>query len=172
MSQLKTGVLLGIVSAAMLIPAAASAQDEVIRQMRDRAQIEALMWRYVRALDTADGDAYAAAYTPDGQFGSGSNATKGRDALRKMVSDMRQRQVAAAAKGEPPRPAMYHVITNATVEFVDKDTARMHSYWMTVFGAAGENTPPRVAAVGRGVDHLVRLNGQWLTKLRDVAPQD
>ena len=32
--------------------------------------------RYVRALDTADPDGYAAVYTPDGQFSAGANATK------------------------------------------------------------------------------------------------
>jgi hypothetical protein len=48
----------------------------------------------------------------------------------------------------------------------------MQAYWMTVFGAAGQNTPARVAAAGREVDELVRLNGQWLIKLRDVAPKE
>jgi hypothetical protein len=42
---------------------------------------------------------------------------------------------------------------------------------MTVFGAAGPETPSRVAAAGRGVDELVRVNGQWLIKNRNVAPQ-
>ncbi len=42
---------------------------------------------------------------------------------------------------------------------------------MTVFGAAGQDTPTRVAAAGRGVDELVRVNGQWLIKNRDVAPK-
>ena len=34
----------------------------------DRAEIEDLMWRYTRALDTNDAAAYAATYTADGQF--------------------------------------------------------------------------------------------------------
>ena len=51
------------------------------------------------------------------------------------------------------------MITNHHIEFVDKDHARYHAYWMTVFGAAGENTPPRVAAAGREYDELVRVNG-------------
>jgi hypothetical protein len=46
------------------------------------------------------------------------------------------------------------------------------SHWMTVFGAAGENTPLRIAAAGREYDELVRVNGRWLIKLRDVAPKD
>jgi hypothetical protein len=42
---------------------------------------------------------------------------------------------------------------------------------MTVFGANGPDTPPRVAAAGRGVDQLIRVNGQWLIQNRNVAPQ-
>jgi hypothetical protein len=38
--------------------------------------------------------------------------------------------------------------------------------------AGGPNVPARVAAAGREVDELVRLSGQWLIKLRDVAPKD
>jgi 3-phenylpropionate/cinnamic acid dioxygenase small subunit len=159
-----------VVSAAIGSSRAATGDDDVIRQARDRTEIEALMWRYVRALDTNDAEAYAAVYTPDGQFGSGPNATKGREALTKMVADMRQRRSEAEAKGEK-RPPMYHVITNPYIEFIDKDRVRYQAYWMTIFGAEG-NTQPRVAAAGREYDELVRVNGKWLIKLRDVAPRN
>jgi uncharacterized protein (TIGR02246 family) len=69
-----------------------------MREAKDRAEIESLMWRYVRALDTFNADACAAAYTPDGQFGSGANATKGREALAKMITDLRQRSAANETK--------------------------------------------------------------------------
>jgi hypothetical protein len=68
---------------ALLGSAAAAAENETERETRDRAQIEKLMWRYVRALDTGNADAYAAVFTPGGQFGSGGNAVKGREALKK-----------------------------------------------------------------------------------------
>ena len=42
------------------------AQDNTARETRDRAEIEALMWKYTRALDTMNAEAYASAYTPDG----------------------------------------------------------------------------------------------------------
>ena len=172
MKQMILGAVVAIVLlAAVTFPRAATGDEDAIRQARDRAEIESLMWRYVRALDTSNADAYAAVYTPDGQFGSGANATKGREALTKMITDLRERGAAAAAKGEP-RPPMYHVITQPNIEFVDKDHARYQAYWMTVFGSAGANTPVRVAAAGREYDELVRLNGQWLLKLRDVAPKD
>ncbi len=151
---------------------AAGAGNDVAREAQDRAQIEKLMWQYVRALDTENADAYAAVFTPDGQFGTGANAVKGSDALKKMINGFRQRTADNEAKTGQKGPAMYHVITNNYLEFVDKDHARLQAYWMTVFGAAGDKTPPRVAAAGREVDEIVRLNGKWLIKARDVAPKE
>jgi uncharacterized protein (TIGR02246 family) len=137
--------------------------------MKDRAEIEALMWRYVRALDTLDADAYASAYTPDGEFGSGPNATKGTAALKKMVTDLKNNRTEREKAGETPTP-MYHVITNDYIEFTGKDQAKYHSYWMTMFGPAGRGGQPRVAAVGHGIDQLVKVNSRWLIKSRNVNP--
>ena len=147
------------------------AEDNTAREARDRVEIEALMWKYTRALDTGNAEAYAAVYTPDGQFGNGPNATKGRDALKKMITGVADRQKATEAKGEP-RPPMYHMTMNEHVEFPDRDHARINAYWLTVFGAAGESAPLRVAAAGRSIDDLVRVNGKWLIKNRNVTPQD
>ncbi|HEX4002489.1 MAG TPA: nuclear transport factor 2 family protein [Candidatus Acidoferrales bacterium] len=141
------------------------------REAQDRAQIDKLMWHYTRALDTLDADAYAATYTPDGQFGAGANVTKGRDALRKMISDLRKTNADAEAKGQK-RPAMYHMEMNSYLEFIDKDHARLQGYWQTVFAGQGPSVPVRVAAAGREVNEIVRLDGQWLIQSRDVAPKD
>jgi uncharacterized protein (TIGR02246 family) len=149
----------------------ASDVDMSAREARDRAEIQGLMWRYVRALDSFDAEGYAAVYTPDGQFGTGERAEKGRDALRKMIADLKKSRAEREEKGEKPAP-MYHVITNSNLEFVDKDHARYYAYWMTVFASTGKDSPPRVAAVGRSVDELVRVDGKWLIKFRDVAPKD
>jgi SnoaL-like domain len=151
---------------------AAAGANGTQREAEDRVQIEKLMWQYVRALDTENAEAYAATYTLDGQFGSGTGAVKGREALKKMIADLRQRDADNEAKTGAKRPAMYHVIANSYLEFVDKDHAHMEAYWMTVFAQAGPKVPARVAAAGREVDELVRLNGQWLIKTRDVAPKD
>lgn len=165
-------ILAGMMSAALMIaamPGAALASDtDVLREAADRAQIEALMWDYVRAIDSFNPDAYVSVFTPDGAFG----ATKGSDALRKMVVDLKKGQDDRRAKGDQIL-AMHHIVTNAHIEFVSKDHARYHYYWMTVFGgAAGVEPAPRVAAVGRGVDDVVRMGGKWLIKTRNVAPQD
>jgi 3-phenylpropionate/cinnamic acid dioxygenase small subunit len=169
-----TRLILALAAAAILSGCAsgAAATDDFARETRDRHEIEALLWRYVRALDTLDADTYASVFTEDGRFSSGGAATEGREALHAMVADMRQGRVDREARGEPPTPPMYHVIANSHLEFLDADRARFHSYWMTVFGAAGPGTPVRVAAAGRGVDELVRVDGRWLIASRNVAPQD
>ena len=143
-------------------------------EANDRAAIEALMWRYVCALDSLDADAYAAAYTPDGSFGSGQNSEHGAAELKKMITDLKKNRADREAKGEPPTPAMYHVIYNHSITFIDRDHARYDAYWSTMFAGSGTGpsaTPPRVAAVGRSVDMLVRQHGQWLIQSRDVAPK-
>lgn len=130
------------------------------------------MWQYVRALERENPDAYAATYTPDGPFGSGGNAVKGPDALKKMISDLRQRAADTEAKTAQKPAPMHHMLLNSELVFPEKDHAHMEAYWMTVFGQARPNVPVRVAAAGREVDELVRVNGQWLIKTRDVAPKD
>jgi uncharacterized protein (TIGR02246 family) len=171
MTQMRILAVAAIVGTIGFASTQLGAQDNAAREARDRNEIEALMWRYTRALDTANAEAYAAAYTPDGQFSAGTNTTKGRAALTKMVADIKERQTAAAAKGQPSAP-MYHMTMNHQLTFVDKDHARIEAYWQTVFGAQGQNTPVRVAAAGRSIDQLVRVNGQWLIQSRDVAPRD
>ena len=168
MSRMGTVAAVCVVAALAFASERLGAQDDAAREARDRAQIDELMWKYVRALDTLNADAYAANYTPDGSFG----ATKGRDALKKMVGDLAARRADAKATGEPPPPPMFHVVTNPYLSFTDKDHAIMRAYWMTIFGAAGEKVPPRVAAAGRSIDHLVRVNGRWLIQSRDVAPKE
>jgi len=150
----------------------AAGGSDTQREAQDRARIEKLMWQYVRALDTGNQDAYAALFTPDGQFGSGADAVKGRDALKKMIAGYRQRDAEEEAKSRQKRPPMYHVISNSYLEFPDNDHAHLEAYWMTVFAQGGPNVPVRVAAAGREVEELVRVSGQWLIQLRDVAPKD
>ena len=171
MNKVRIGMAVVFVFALAFTSSAVLAQDNSAREAKDRAEIEELMWRYTRALDTGDGTTYAATYTVDGQFGAGANATKGRDALKKMVDALKEQEAAAKAKGETRAP-LYHMEANSWIEFVDKDHARYHAYYLTVSGAAGANAPPRIVAAGRSVNHLERVNGKWLIKLRDAAPQN
>jgi hypothetical protein len=169
--------LLAITLTALGLASCAAPEDaNVLREARDRAEIEALMWRYARALDTGNGEAYAATYTEDGQFGTGPNATKGREALKALAGG-----TGTAAPGSAPRPQLYHATANHYIEFIDADHARIHAYYITAASgigttgagaAGGEPVLPRVAAVGRSVDTLVRTSEGWRIQIRDVQPQD
>ncbi len=166
-----TRAMLACVLALATVPALAADDAALAQEARDRAAIEALMWRYVRALDSLDADGYAAAFTADGQFTAGASTEKGTAELKEMVVGLKNDRAAREAKGEPPSPAMYHVIVNHTIELTDKDHARYDAYWMTVFAGAKQGEAARVAAVGRSVDTLVRQNGKWLIQTRNVTPQ-
>jgi uncharacterized protein (TIGR02246 family) len=165
MSKFRVGIAVVFVCAFTFASTVVLGQDNPARE-KDSAEIEELILRYKRAQDTGDGTAYAAAYTVDGQFVAGATATKGREALKKMVDALKPQP------GAPARAPLYHMETNSWIEFIDKDHARHHAYYLTVSGAGPENAPPRIAAAGRSIDHLERVNGKWLIKLRDVAPKD
>ena len=146
---------------------------DVMRELRDRVQIEDLMWRYTRALDTNDGGRLCV--RPTLRTDSSPPApTRRKGAMRcgrwspTYASGTPMRQ----AKGEPKRPPMYHMTANHRLTFSDKDHARVEAYTSRRWRPAGPNAPLRVAAVGRSVDDLVRVNGQWLIRTRNVAGQD
>ena len=134
----------------------------------DRAMIEKLMWSYDRMLDLYDAERYANLCTEDGAFGQ----TKGREALKKMVADIGKGHEERRAKGE--KITMRHFTMNQYIEFTGPTTARYHYYHQTIFGtgAATSADPARIAAAGNGVDDLVKVNGQWFIKYRNVAAPD
>lgn len=149
-----------------MMASASYASEEVQLRAQDRVEIEKLMWEYIQALDTHNAEAFVSMFTPDGQFGRGESAAKGRDALKKMVIDAWKKMDAKNPGGEK-RPHMYHIVTNPHIEFIDKDHARFYAYWMGVLETGGD-----IVAAGREVNELVRINGRWLIRIRDVEPED
>jgi len=170
MKKFGLGVLVAMVfSAGVAYSQKQPSNDQVLREARDRAEIEDLMWRYARALDTGNGEAYAAVYAPDGQFGTGANATKGTEALKRLAGGQ-PRTPGPGAAAAPARPPMYHMHANHAITFIDKDHARFDAYYLTARAAGGQDQPLQVLAVGRSIDELVRLNGKWLIQVRNVQP--
>jgi uncharacterized protein (TIGR02246 family) len=164
MANIKLIVFSAFVLVALVVSTSLAAGKDIVRA-QDRVEIEQLMWHYIHALDSGNAEAYAAVFAPDGQFGKGATAVKGREALKKMVADAGQKLDAENKSGKK-MPRMY-VVTNPRIEFIDKDHARYHAYWMGVFASGGD-----ITSAGREVNELVRLNGQWLISVRDVEPQD
>jgi hypothetical protein len=139
----------------------------------DREAINELMWRYARALDTYNADAYAALYTEDGEFIAGGTPTKGRAALRAMIEGFRGNR----KPGDFSPSGLYHMTTDSWTEFINATHARHHTYWLTVRASAGRGAGPggggpSIVAAGVGVDDLVKIDGRWLIRSRNVAPQN
>jgi len=172
-------------AAAAFFNIASAAEADALRECEDRAAIEGLEWRYVHAIDTLDAEAYVKTFTSDGQLGTGARAAKGTAALRGIVAYLKQ-DAAERNKGRMLPIELYHIMTNSYIEFEDRDHARVHYYWMALYTTprapaqqGGHERPPdeankqpTVAEAGRGLDHVVRINGQWLIQLRDVWSPD
>jgi hypothetical protein len=58
MSKIRIGIAVAVMCAVAFASTVVVGQDNSAREAQDRAEIEALMWRYARALDTGDGAAY------------------------------------------------------------------------------------------------------------------
>ena len=164
MTTIRLLIISTIVLVAVGVSTSCVARNDFVRA-EDRVAIEDLMWNYVHALDSGDAEGYAATFAPDGQFGRGDQAIKGREALKKMILDARQNLDLDDASDENA-PRMYHVVTNTHIEFIDEDHARYHAYWLGALTAGG------TTSAGREVNELVKIDGQWLISLRDVAPED
>lgn len=170
-----------IAAAALLAPLAACnavadkgmspAQAELLQRVADREQIEDLMWQYARTLDSADADGYVGIFTPDGKFVNGGMAMEGREALHKFVADLKKSREERRARGENPGGTL-HMTANHKIEFTGADSALVHSYWITMFPAQGSDNPARVGFVGIAEDQLVRVDGKWLFKVRNVGLTD
>ncbi len=139
--------------------------NTLLQESKDRAEIEDLMWRYVRAADNLDADAYVAVFTEDGSF----NDVSGRQALHDMITGMEASMAPRRESGELTGN-MHHIMSNQSIEFLSPNVARVHYYWQTIFGGPGVDPAPRVAAVGNGVDEVVKVDGEWLIRSRNVQP--
>ncbi len=142
-------------------PVSAADKNKWAREANDRAEIQALMWRYERALDTLDVDAYVAVFTEDAQFGN----AKGREGIRALIAGVKAAREKNTEPGKPVTPT-YQSVTNMNIEFVNETRAVINGYYMALLGTQ----PPRVATVGMERDEVVKIGGKWLIAVRVVSP--
>ncbi len=171
MSRKLALVALVMVTALMTEPSVSLAADaDILREARDRAEIEVLMWRYIQALDNLDEEAYPTFFVEDGTLCcENSRVLKGRTEIKTTVQEASKRNAELRAQGKVV-PKRYHPFFNSHIEFRDKDHAHVDSYW---FGAVADDPPngaPRINKVGRCEDELVRVKGKWLFKSRNLFP--
>jgi uncharacterized protein (TIGR02246 family) len=137
-----------------------------IQELQDRAEIEELVARYVTSLDTLDADTYANLFTEDAIYDVTGTVYEGRAAIRKIVTDLRESQARSRANGVTPA-ALYHVMSNTSIELVSATEARHTSYAQTVRAAEGGEFI--VGFMGRYEDVIVKRDGRWQIQSRKLV---
>lgn len=149
-----------------LLALPAVADTDALQKLVDKAEIEALVARYVTALDTRDAEAYAGVFTEDAEFDVSGTVHKGRAAIRKIVTDLQASRARNEAAGTPS-PTLYHVMANTSIDVLDEANARHQSYAQTV--RAGEDGRFIIGFMGRYEDVLVKRDGRWLIQSRKLV---
>jgi 3-phenylpropionate/cinnamic acid dioxygenase small subunit len=156
----------GLVLIALAAGAPALGDDAAVQKLLDRAEIEALVARYVTALDTRDADAYANVFAEDAVFELPGAVHRGRAEIRKIVTDLQDSRARNEAAGRPSAN-LYHVMSNTSIEIIDATNARHQSYAQTV--RAAENGQFIVGFMGRYEDVLVKRDGRWQIQSRKLV---
>jgi uncharacterized protein (TIGR02246 family) len=160
MTLASVGIALGLTVAA----GQAMAVELSAQQAQDRAAIEETMSRYMFALDTANPDAYAGVYAPDGEIVIGGKVLEhGRDALHKYVEDLRKEWKLPEGRHWGKTRHIYY---NFTVD-IKGDKAEAQSYWQTLL-ANPDGGAWKVLATGVSEDSLVKIDGNWLISRRVI----
>lgn len=127
----------------------------------DRAEIEALLARYIFAFDWRNPDAFRDTFANEGVLVSRTAREQG-DAIG---SFMRQTPAGPVNAGERPVRTR-HSIGNVVLD-IDGDTARGRTYWILI----SNNNADRkgmLGGYGHYEDDLVRENGKWRFARREV----
>ena len=154
---------MGVLAAMLAAPTLAAHGPSAAEQLEDRAAIQNLVVKYTIALDTLDADMYASVFAEDAEFTFGGNTYKGRDQIRKIVTDLKARR---AASQTADAPKSYHALSNTYIELVNDHEAHHRSYWQTITGPS--SGPFTVGGMGRYEDTLVKRNGTWLILKRQI----
>jgi len=124
----------------------------------DRLLILDTFARYNRALDKGDGDAFAAVFTPDGEFRGPGGPCKGREQLRAM---------AAAYYDHPDVNSVQHW-TGSIVLDGDGESATSQASVICI-SPTPDGQSIRVELMGEYADVLSKVDDRWLFKVREVV---
>jgi hypothetical protein len=140
---------------------AAHAEDGQLtaRTVIDRAEIEDLLSRYYWNFG-GGGASFASFYTSDAELDLGKNSYKGsagiEGAYKAVPSDTPQR-----------RSYSFNVLPGNVLIAVHGDEATAQLVFTEVV-IDKQGDPPRILTQGREFDNLVKQNGRWLIKRRQI----
>jgi uncharacterized protein (TIGR02246 family) len=124
----------------------------------DYAAIQSLIVKYAHVYDSRDVEGYVSVFAEDAVFTFTGNTLNGRKEIRDFITGV--------ANSPAPVNISHHVITNTLIEFVSDNEARHRSYWEIISGPPGG--PFTVGNIGVYDDVVVKQNGRWLIKTRNI----
>jgi len=159
--------LVGIAAAAAAVcqAPALAAEPDTAQAAKDYTEIQNLIARYVRALDTRNPDLYASVFTEDATFDVAGSVRHGRGEIRAIIEGLIASRQGQSADNPPA--SLYHVIVNSEIDLMSTTKAHHRAYWQTVRvapdGAIG------IGAMGIYDDQLVKQSGEWLIAVRNLS---
>ena len=149
--------MLAVPVTAMPVLAAAQTTGLTIEQRLQRVEDELAIGRvlvdYAARQDARDYAGYAALFAKNGEWVSGKNVYKGREAIFRMLVDLYGAPPAGYINNES-----YHISTNFQIDVNGNRATARSRHLLVMRGRKGEPTP---ALAGRYEDELVREGGQW-----------
>lgn len=127
----------------------------------DRAEIGDMISRYYDNLGRGTAESYAAYYADDAELMLGSQTFKGKERITAAYR-------AAGGDGSRRRAFAFNVLLSNLVVDVRGDTARASMIFSEIItDKAGD--PPRLLVQGREYDELVKRDGVWLFRKRQIV---
>lgn len=160
------GVLavLAVVMPALVVAQTATSLtvEQRLQRVEDQLAIQRVLVEYAARQDARDYPGYAALFARNGEWVSGKNSYKGREAILKMLVGLYGTAPAGYVNTES-----YHISTNFQID-VNGDHAAVRSRHLLIMrGPKGEPTP---SLGGRYQDEFIREDGQWKILRRVDTP--
>jgi ketosteroid isomerase-like protein len=142
--------------------------EQRLQVLEDKEEIRQLLARYMHYLDHRDMVRYSELFTEDGIVLADQGKWEGRAAMQKMFAP--KPATADKPASNPPAP-MIHMVTDIVIH-VNGDTARTWGKYYAFFPAKAKGERPTVSGIGGYNDWLVRVNGEWKFKKREILKED
>ncbi len=157
---INTNVVMAVLTVMAVIASSSAHAVETMSPARaaDYAAIKSLIVKYAHVYDSRDIEGYVSIFTDDAEFTFNGGGMTGHDEIRAFITSV--------ASSPVPEVKSYHSISNTLIEFVSDTEARHRSYWQIVSCAPGE--PCTVGSMGVYEDTVVKQNGEWLIRKRDI----
>jgi len=170
---MKTKIALAVAASLMLLAGQASAKPSAHHAKashgsygEDRAEIQDLMGRYLFAIDYNDWDSYVGTFAPDGELTFASGTSKGRPAIKAMVTKFAEGIGRFYHTEDGKRAKLRHVVLQSVIR-VEGGRAWGRTLWVEMANHGPMDTM-KMGTYGIYEDEFKKVNGEWFISRRNV----